>query len=267
MTVSTTLRGRVPGQVVIDDVLCLQQHVGPRSRLARVFGMSPLTIESRPLYRAAEGEVAVGVMLNQLGPQWDVLHAVPVDDLNGRIDHLLIGPAGVFALFTENQPTQDVRVNGDAMTIGGRNVDDLQTIRQLANGAADRLSSAADRDVPVHPVLVVIDPTRLLVREQPTDIEVISSRQLLRLLGRAERAFAGSEVAYISDVADRETTWQSALTPPERSLQLARQFSVLRDEVRGAAQIRLAWGLLGFVAASLFAWGMTVTLVQQVVGP
>lgn len=265
MAVSTSLRGRVPGQAVIEDIVSAQQDVAPRTRLARAFGLSPLASSAKSLYRAAEGEVAVGQMLNQLGPLWDVLHVVPVDDLNGRIDHLVIGPAGVFAIFTENQPTGEVRVTGDTMSVSGRCVDDLQTIRQLAASAAERLSVAAGRAVSVRPMLVVIDPTRLTVREQPEGIEVIQSRHLVRVLTRAERTLAGSEVAHVSDAADQESTWESNFTPPEKALQLSRDFGVLRNEVRGAAQIRLGWGLLGFVAASLFTWGMTVTFVQEII--
>jgi hypothetical protein len=265
MTVSTSLRGRVPGQAVIDDIVCAQAHVPPRSRLARFFGVSPLPASSRGMYRAAEGEVAVGQMLAQLGPLWDVLHVVPVDDLNGRIDHLVIGPAGVFAIFTANYPTQEVRVNGEAMSIGTRAVDDLQTIRRLSETAAERMSNAAGRTVTVESVLIVIDPTRLSLRNAPDGIQIVSSSQLLQLLGNAERSLAGSEVAYLSDVADRESTWESAFASPERALQLSRDFGALRELVRGASQVRLAWGLVAFVALCSFAWATIASFVGEVV--
>ena len=266
MTVSTSLRGRVPGQAVIDDIVCAQAHVRPRSRLARFFGVSPLAASSRPMYRAAEGEVEVGRMLEQLGPQWDVLHVVPVDDLNGRIDHLAIGPAGVFALFTANFPGQEVRVNGETMSIGARAVDDLQTIRRLSENAAERLGNAAGRAVDVQPVLIVIDPTRLALRKAPEGMQVVSSRALMQVLTRADRSLAGSEVAYISDVADRETTWESAFASPERALQLSRDFGALRETVRSASQVRLAWSLLAFVGLASLAWATIAAFVGEVVG-
>jgi hypothetical protein len=266
MAVSTSLRGRVPGQAVISDIVVAQLDVPERSRLARIFGASPLASTTRSLYRAALGELAVGQMLNQLGPLWDILHVVPVDDLNGQIDHLIIGPPGVFALFTENYPGQEIKVAGESMSIGGRSVDDIPTVRRLSDSAAERLSNAAGRTINVEPVIILIDPTKLVLRERPAGVHIVTSKQLLRLLTRAERSLAGSEVAYISDVADRETTWESTFTPPERALQLSRDFAVLRERVRDAAQIRVAWGLIGFVVVCGLAWVGAVTVTEYLLG-
>jgi hypothetical protein len=262
MTVSTSLRGRVPGQAVIDDIVVVQQDVPPRSRIARLFGASPLVPSTRGLYRAALGELAVGQMLNQLGPQWDILHAVPID-ANGQIDHLVIGPGGVFAVFTENYPGQEIRVVGDTMTIGGRPVDNISTIRRLSASAAERLSCAAERTIAIQPVLVVIDSTRLVMRDGPKGVRIVPSRQLVRLLARDERSLAGSEVASISDIADRDATWESTFPSPERALQVSRDFAVLREEVRDAAQIRVTWGVFGFLIVCAIAWGATVDIVQH----
>lgn len=266
MAVSTSLRGRVPGQAVISNIVLAQDEVPGRSRFARFFGVSPLAKSTRGLYRAALGELAVGQMLNQLGPQWDTLHAVPVDELSGQLDHLVIGPSGVFALFTENYPGQDIRVSGESMTIAGRAVDDIPAVRRLAEGAAEHLSDAAGRTIPVEPVIVVIDETRLIVRGQPDGVTIVPAKHLLRLLARPERLLAGSEVAYVSDVADRAATWQSTFTSPERALQLSRDFTSLREEVRSAAMVRVAWGLIGFVGLCAIAWAVAVTLTEQVLG-
>ncbi|MBG6212216.1 hypothetical protein RCH23_000129 [Cryobacterium sp. CAN_C3] len=41
-------------------------------------------------------------MLSKLGPEWTVLHAVPVGSGSSDIDHVVIGPAGVFTINTKN---------------------------------------------------------------------------------------------------------------------------------------------------------------------
>src|SRR5471032_1038231 len=92
MPASSSLRGRVPGQVAMSVVVTTQLATPPRSGLSRIFGRSPLTPKTRPLYRAALGELLVGDMLDNLGPRWDVLHVVPVDESCKDIDHLVIGP-------------------------------------------------------------------------------------------------------------------------------------------------------------------------------
>ena len=53
MPVSTSLRGRVPGQAAMAEIVEVQRAVPPRSLAARLFGVSPLTPASRGLYRAA----------------------------------------------------------------------------------------------------------------------------------------------------------------------------------------------------------------------
>jgi hypothetical protein len=289
MPTSTSLRGRVPGQLRIADIVGAQSRLPQRSLLARLFGINPIHPTMRANYRAALGELAVGEMLDQLGPKWDVLHVVPVtpigfefvdgvdaagddhtvraqnhgDCLGMRIDHLVIGPPGVFALTAENYPGQEVRVSGDSMTIGGAEVDDLTAARRLSEAAAERLESAAHRPIRVEPIIVVIDSGKLVMREQPSDVTVVTARNLLRELTRAERSLAGSEVAYISDVADRTSTWDSAPTTPADALRLSEEFEALRREVRDAAQLRAFWGVVGFAVLCALAWAGTAVWVQQ----
>ena len=69
---------RVPGQAVIEELMAVQGLVQPRTRLQRIFGVSPLGPESWPWYKGALGEIAVGRILEGLGPEWLVLHAIPV---------------------------------------------------------------------------------------------------------------------------------------------------------------------------------------------
>lgn len=280
MPVSTSLRGRVPGQGVIGDIVAAQQVLPPRSLLARIFGVSPLTSATRGLYRAAIGELAVAEMLDQLGTRWDVLHVVPMNDAApcnthgdaestqapAQIDHLVIGPPGVFSLTTENYPGQEIRVSGDAMTIGGRTVDDILVARRLATAAAARLSSATERTVRVEPVIVVMDSSRLLLREQPTGVTVVRARHLVRLLTRLDRTLPGARVAQISDLAERDTTWDSSPTPPENGVVLTDEFAKLREQVRNAVQARVLWIILGFAVVSMSAWVGTVLIVESALG-
>jgi hypothetical protein len=280
MPVSTSLRGRVPGQGVIGDIVTAQKDVPARSLIARIFGVSPLTSATRALYRAAIGELAVAEMLDQLGTRWDVLHVVPMNDVavcnrNGdsesadgsaQIDHLVIGPPGVFSLTTENYPGEEIRVSGDAMTIGGKSVDDILVARGLATAAASRLSSATDRTVRVEPVIVVIDSSRLVLREQPTGVTVVRARHLVRLLTRLDRTLPGARVAQISDLAERDTTWDSSPTPPENGVALSDEFARIRDQVRNAMQARVLWIIFGFAVVSATAWVGTVLIVESALG-
>ncbi|MGJ9403557.1 nuclease-related domain-containing protein [Arthrobacter sp. KK5.5] len=63
---------------------------------------NPLGPDNRPWYQVAFAEIRTGHILASLAPEWAVLHAVPVGAGTADIDHVLIGPAGVFTLNTKD---------------------------------------------------------------------------------------------------------------------------------------------------------------------
>jgi hypothetical protein len=260
------LRGRVPGQVAMSTVVGIQLAAPRRSPLARFFGRSPLTPQTRSLYRAAVAEGLVGEMLERLGTRWDVLHVVPVDDSGKDIDHLVIGPPGAFAITTENFPGQEIRVDGDSLVVGSQRFEDIAVARELGQSAAELLGTAAGRPVAVKSLLVVVTPTKLALRRQPEGVTVVASRHLLHYLGRLDHALDGAEVAFISDIADRNTTWKAAPGPAQDTHQLSRDFALLRAEVLQAAQTRILWAAIGFVVFAGCVWVTTAMIVQHLMG-
>lgn len=265
MSEGHTLRSRVPGQSVMSDVVESQRLVPERSRSARLFGRSPLTAENRVRFRGALGELLVGDALDHLGPEWDVLHAVPVDAKHYEIDHLAIGPSGVFTILTRNNPGQEVWVGGDTYLVGGHGEEHVSTARFEAQSAAALLEAAAGRPIAVEPVIVVVNPQKLTIKEQPDDVVVISSRQLVRWLSRLDRRLDGEEVAFISDVADRSATWHTKPTPALDTQQLHRDFAVLRSEVVSASRRRLIWASLAFVALCGVVWAGVASVVVNLI--
>jgi Nuclease-related domain len=238
----------------MSDVVTAQLATPRRSRLARLFGVNPVTPENRPSYRAAVGELLVGDMLDTLGPRWDVLHVVPIDGGAKDIDHLVIGPPGVFSITTENFPGQEIKVSGDLLTVGSQRFDDIADARSLGESAAELLSDAAGSPVVVNPMLVVVTPTKLSLKEQPDGVCVIGSRHLLQYLNRLDRTLSGTDVASISDVADRHTTWQSSPAPIQDVHQLGDDFDALRAAVREATQVRVFWGILALAGLAVAVW-------------
>jgi hypothetical protein len=265
MPVRSSLRGRIPGQAAMTEVVDAQSDVPPRSRLARFFGQSPLTPETKPMFRAAVGELLVGDMLDNLGPRWDVLHVVPIEGGAKDIDHLVIGPPGVFAIVTENFPGQEVKLNGDALVVGSQQFDEIATARDLGERAAYLLGSAASKPVDVTPLLVIVNPTKLSLREPPEGVTVVGSRQLLHHLEKLERTLSGTDIASISDVADRNTTWQTTPVPAQDVQQLSTDFAELKSAVQEATQARVFWAIVGFAVVAICLWVSTVMVVQHVI--
>lgn len=264
MTETRGLRTRIPGQAVIGEFLRRYRATARRSRIARFFGLSPLTTETRSWYRGALGEIVVGDALDTLGPQWDVLHAVPVGSGESDIDHVVIGPPGVFTVNTKNHSAQDVCVTGSTFTVSGKRYPYISNAIFEAKRAARLLSEVAGRPVEVTAMLVVVDPHRLTVRASPADFVVISSRQLMRWFDRAPRTLTGDEVAFISDVVDRPTTWRTTPAIDEDVDELHREFAAVRSEVNAAIRRRVFWGCFGVAVSYLLLWLSVATFVSKV---
>ncbi|MFI7494454.1 nuclease-related domain-containing protein [Kocuria sp. M4R2S49] len=245
---SWSLAHRGAGHEVIAETLRIQEEHPSRSWWARLVGTSPLSARSHSWFRGAVGEIAVGKILARLGPEWTVLHAVPVGAGASDIDHVLIGPAGVFTLNTKNHSNTDVWVGDRAILVGGHQQHYLPHARHESSRAAKRLSAAVGESVPVTPVLVLIEPKQLTVRQRPADVKVITDRELLRWLQRHRPVLTDEQVVRIAAAAVVPSTWHHNPAPPEDPVALQERFAELRGSVRSARLRRELWRLGGMVA-------------------
>lgn len=239
MAPTRILRDRVAGQSAMFQVVAAQRLSTPRSKFARFFGITPLTREALRLYRGALGELLVGDVLGNLGQRWDVLHDLPVQ--NGSLDHLVIGPAGVFTVRVVNCNNLDVVVQDDVISVAGESQPDVHEARVEAAEVARILTSAAGRPIAVHPLLVLVRPRRLTIKAAVDDVRIIPSSDLESVLITSPQALSGDEVAFISDIADLDTTWPTAGAASADTQKLHRDFSVIRAQVRAALVRRVIW--------------------------
>lgn len=268
MSGNRSLRERIAGQSAMSDVVLAQAIAPARGLVPRIFGVSPLTPASRVSYDGALGELLVGDVLENLGGTWDVLHDLPLADIDQAervLDHLVIGPAGVFAVHVTNHTDRDVVIGADHLIVGGEELDDIQHAKADADAASRLLAAASGSPVRVRPLLVVVNPRRLSVRVAASVVRVIPSSQLERFLSRAPRTLSGDEVARISDLADLATTWPPAATPGLDVQSLHRQFAVVRDEVRRALIHRVLWGALGIAVVYVGVWALIASFVSVLI--
>lgn len=218
---------------------------------ARVFGVAPLNGRSRQLYLGALSELAVAGELAKLGPSWVVLDAVPVGERGQIVNHLVIGPGGVFAVDIVHQDG-DVAVHGDQLTINGAARPYVASSRDAATDAAVSLTRAAGFNVPVQGLLAFIAPQSLTVRNAPDDVLVTGHRSIFRRLSSTPAVFDAEQVAAIADAAARASTWRGAVPP--RSLGFDPEaFEALRVEVQRAWAARGFWATAGIAAGAVVA--------------
>ncbi|WP_324654103.1 nuclease-related domain-containing protein [Georgenia sp. H159] len=128
-----------------------------RGALARLVGART---EERAWRIGADGEEAVAAQLAKLGPEWRVLHAVRVGQRGSDIDHVAIGPAGVFTVNAKHHPNASVWVGGDTFMVNGRRLPYVRNSRHEARRAGRRLTAQVGFPVTATGVIAVMGATR-----------------------------------------------------------------------------------------------------------
>lgn len=202
----TDLAGRRPGQMALAQADAVRAAAPRRRFWARLFGPPP---PDRSWRVGARGEQLVGRQLARLvaeNPGWTCLHAVPVGVEGSDIDHVVIGPGGVFTLNTKHHPSGRVWVGARTVMVDGTRVPYLRNARHEAQRASRLLTAAVGFPVDVQGVVVVI-ASSLTVKDQPADVIVIGRRYLRRWLQSLDPQLTPEAIAAVYDAARRSTTW------------------------------------------------------------
>ncbi|QNE46513.1 NERD domain-containing protein [Glaciihabitans sp. INWT7] len=250
-SIEPNLRARGPAYAVLQECLVRQESATTRGRLARVLGNNPLHPDARSWYSGALGEIVVAHALAQLGEAWTVLHSVPVGPGAPDIDHLVLGPAGIFTVTTHNHSGKKIWIGGSTFLVNGYKQEHMRTSAHEAERAARLLSSVTGRPVTVTPLIVVVNPASVTTGRKRPRVAVVSSNTLLRWLMRRPRVMSERAVAHFSMFAEERSTWQQEpVAVHDTSDQLAR-FERLRLEVDAARQRSRLWLLTLGVGAIL----------------
>jgi hypothetical protein len=243
---------QVAGQSVIDELLRQQAGVPERTWFGRLVGHSPLGAESQPWYRGALGEIAVGGILATLSAEWSVFHALPVGSKGSDIDHLVIGPGGVFTINTKNHSGKSVWVAGQTLMVSGQKQKHIRN----ADFEATRVTKILRERMPLlphaQPVLAILEPKSLTVKAKPEHTTVLSAARLRRWLAKRPAVLSAEQLAVLAVVVDDPATWAAPLFAPAEDA--GRRFAELHAAVRGARRRRTAIATLGTAALVGVLW-------------
>ena len=109
--------------------------------------------------KGAAGEEKVAQALAFLPGGWEIFHGVPparrtLWPSRGDLDHVAVGPAGVFVIETKNWTGRiQIRDNAILYEGGPPSCPPLDQVRRSANELAARIEAACGARVTVHPVL------------------------------------------------------------------------------------------------------------------
>lgn len=195
------------GAAARDQALQKRAQAPVKTTLARVLGVHT---DERAWRIGADGEEKVAARLEKMcakNPAWKVLHAVPVGTRGSDIDHVLIGPAGVFTINTKNHPNAKVFVAGDTLMVNGAKTTYVRNSRYEAERTARLLSAAAGFQVPVQGVVSLVNCIEFTVKKQPRDVHVTTRRRIVDWIGGHGGVLSPDLVDRIFEQARRSTTW------------------------------------------------------------
>ncbi len=190
------------GQAVRERAVELRAEAPVKTFAARVFGVHT---DERAYRVGADGEEEVAWRMRKLGDGWHVLHSVPVGGKDSDIDHVVIGPPGVFTLNTKNHSRKKVWVAEKAFMVSGQKTKYLRNSRHEAARASKLLTTACGFDIQVEPIIVVI-AAELTIKAQPADVHVVARKRIGKWLERRP--------ATLSLRPSRRSTRWLAATPP-----------------------------------------------------
>jgi hypothetical protein len=178
-----------------------------RSAVARLLGVHS---DERAWRIGADGEEKVAAKLDKVSrkdPRWRSLHAIPVGQRGSDIDHLVIGPGGVFTVNAKHHPRAKIWVGGDTFLVNGQRHPYIRNCRHEASRAARLLAAAGAPAVPVRGVIVPVRADKVSIKKAPDDVEIIARFELARWLLRCAPTLDNATIAAVYEVARRSTTW------------------------------------------------------------
>lgn len=200
------LASNVPGQQLREQVRERRAEMGKLKILAAL--AFDAKTDERAWRVGAEGERRVGTKLNRLTKHgFLVLHSVPIGAHGSDIDHLLIGPPGVFTINTKNHPGGHIWLRHDTVKVNGHNQPYVRNSRWEVQRVEALMGDRLGWTPPVRGVIVVMGD-KLTVKDQPEGaVSVIGAGRVPRCFRRWPQVLAPEHVQAVFAVARRSTTW------------------------------------------------------------
>ncbi|MBF0672610.1 MAG: NERD domain-containing protein [Salinibacterium sp.] len=227
----------------IRSFLQAQSAVAPRGWLARLVGRSPLSVESRSWFWAAAGEFEVCRSLSGLHSSL-VLHSVSASFEGKPVDHVVVGPGGVFAVHALYAAGEEVVVSALGLRVAGHPLPELRRARHSVGAVERCLMEEAGGEVRVTGVLAVIDAGAVTMTERPLDVAVVDARALSRWIQRQPRTLTDERLAELVQAASRPATWAREATAGCVDPADTATFTRARAEVLAARLTRQLWILV-----------------------
>lgn len=252
--VAATVLRSAPGGEAIRRFLNHQVDVPRRSWVARLFGVSPLTHYSARWYWSAVGALELVAELESLAPEFRIVHGIPgVPVARGEaegennagamvrgIEHVVVGPPGVFVVSAYNHYRENVWVSGKNFVVEGHQ---LPYVRHAESGIGyveRMLSATSPAPITATALIVVIAPAAISLGELPRDVFVVPSGVVTSWFAGLKSVLDPAQVRAIAAAAGSAETWVAAVTNADEMNTHGGNTAGGNTAVRGAAEGRTA---------------------------
>jgi hypothetical protein len=158
----------------------------------------------------AVGEQLVADELRKLAahdPRWGFLNSIPVNAKGTDIDHLVIGPGGVFTINTKHHRDARIWVGGDMVMVNGEKTWYVRNARHEATNATTRLSEATGRPIRAYGLVVPVGAASLTIKNAPADVAVVNRRRLVSYFVSLPTVLDKDTVLAVFEAARNCNTW------------------------------------------------------------
>lgn len=235
---------------------CIARHERdePQSRLAWLFGVHPLRPDARAWYRGALGELAVARRLDAMGGEWVAIHGVPIGSRGADIDHLVIGPSGVYTINTKRHAGARVFAGGGSIRVNGQPTQYVRNSQYEADRVATKLSAAVRYPVEVTPVIAVVEAAEVTYGKKDPAVAILSVSRLTSWLQRNRRTLSAGQIRELTAAAARLSTWGSTITEGMPDREVLERFGQIDQAVTGAILRNRLWMIAAVVAVGSIAF-------------
>lgn len=153
--------------------------------------------------RGAIGEEDTARVLARLPPSFVVLHDRAVPGSKANIDHIVVGPPGVFVVETKRYSGK-LTVRGDDIFVAGRRRTEIieQTLREA--DVVDQTLVSAGEATEVTPLLCIHRAELPWRTARVGGVAIVSGRELQRTLTRAHDRLSIEDVRRVAAALDRK---------------------------------------------------------------